>query len=89
MFAVGIATVALADAANELAMGIGFSNFFMGFITTLILVIGHVFNIVLGAMSVLVHDLRLNLLEFSGHLDMEWSGFNYNPFRKEESSLKT
>jgi len=25
---------------------------------------------------------RLNLLEFSGHLDMQWSGKEYKPFRE-------
>ena len=47
----------------------------------LILLGGHTLNIVLGGMSVIVHGVRLNLLEYSGHLKMEWSGITYSPFR--------
>ena len=84
LFAVGLATVAIADAFNEMALGIGFNQIHTGILSALILVVGHVFNIILGAMSILVHGLRLNVLEFSGHLNMEWAGFKYNPFRKIE-----
>ena len=35
----------------------------------------------LNALSVLVHGVRLNVLEFSGHLDMEWAGIGFDPFR--------
>jgi V/A-type H+-transporting ATPase subunit I len=34
----------------------------------------------LGGMSFLVHGVRLNTLEFSSHLGLEWSGFTYRPF---------
>jgi V/A-type H+-transporting ATPase subunit I len=47
----------------------------------LILVFGHALNIVMNALSVIVHGVRLNLLEYAGnHLGMEWSGYAYNPF---------
>ena len=82
LFAVGLATVAVADAFNKMALGFGFSSLASGFITALILVAGHLFNIVLCAMSILVHGIRLNVLEFSNHMNMEWSGFRYHPFRK-------
>ncbi len=82
LFAVGLATVAVADAFNDLALAFGFDNVVAGFITALILVAGHLFNIVLGSMAILVHGLRLNVLEFSGHLGMEWSGHRYNPFKR-------
>ena len=36
----------------------------------------------LAAMSILVHGLRLNVLEFSNHMSLEWSGHLYDPFRK-------
>jgi V/A-type H+-transporting ATPase subunit I len=32
-------------------------------------------------LGVVVHGVRLNMLEFSGHLGMEWSGYKYTPFR--------
>ena len=46
------------------------------------MVIGHALNIVMGFLSVVVHGVRLNLLEFSGQLGMEGSGIAYEPFRK-------
>ena len=47
-----------------------------------ILLIGHGLNIVMGLLSVVVHGVRLNLLEFSGQLGMEWTGTAYAPFKK-------
>jgi V/A-type H+-transporting ATPase subunit I len=38
----------------------------------------------MGALSVIVHGVRLNMLEFSGHLGMEWTGIPYDPFREKE-----
>jgi V/A-type H+-transporting ATPase subunit I len=43
---------------------------------------GHSFNMVLNVLSVLVHGVRLNTLEFSSHLGLTWSGFSYKPFAK-------
>ncbi|MDP8267038.1 MAG: hypothetical protein P9M07_08915 [Candidatus Aceula meridiana] len=82
LFAVGLATVAVADAFNQMALEIGFGNVATGLATALILVLGHLLNITLGAMAILVHGIRLNVLEFSSHLNMEWSGIAYNPFKK-------
>jgi len=82
LFAIGLASVAVADAFNEMALQFGFDAFFSGMIAVVILVIGHFFNIILGVLSVAVHGLRLNVLEFSNHLSLEWSGFAYQPFRK-------
>ena len=42
----------------------------------------HFLNLILAAMAILVHAIRLNVLEFSGHLSLEWVGYKYNPFRK-------
>lgn len=41
------------------------------YFVVLILLIGHGLNIVMGLLSVVVHGVRLNLLEFSGQLGME------------------
>jgi len=72
LFAVGLATVAVADAANNMSL------FWVIFLHTL--------NVLLAAMAILVHGLRLNVLEFSGHLSMEWSGYSYYPFKKLSNS---
>jgi len=83
LFAVGAATIAVADAFNQMAIGIGGGSIFAGFLTALVLLFGHTLNILLGAMAILVHGVRLNVLEFSSHLNMEWSGVEYAPFKAE------
>ncbi len=82
LFAVGYATVAVAVAFNNMALGSGINSIFSGIMAALILFLGHVLNILLALMAVIVHGIRLNMLEFSGHLDMEWSGIKYEPFRE-------
>ncbi len=79
LFAVGMASLAIAQSFNNMAFG------FKGPLVVaavLILLIGHGLNIVMGLLSVVVHGVRLNLLEFSGQLGMEWAGIAYDPFKK-------
>ncbi|MEM5947708.1 V-type ATP synthase subunit I [Spirochaetia bacterium 38H-sp] len=81
LFAVGLATIALAQAFNDMA--IGAANGVVGIIIAfLILLVGHALNLVMSALSVVVHGIRLNLLEFAGHLGMEWTGIPYSPFKE-------
>jgi V/A-type H+-transporting ATPase subunit I len=54
--------------------------FFM--VAVVLLVFGHGLNMVLNLLSVVVHGVRLNTLEFSQHLGMTWSGTKYSPFRE-------
>jgi V/A-type H+-transporting ATPase subunit I len=82
LFAVGYATLAVASSFNHMALRIGFNNILGGFICALILFLGHGLNILLGLMAVIVHGIRLNMLEFSSHLGMQWSGIEYKPFRE-------
>lgn len=82
LFAVGMATVAVADAFNKMAQGIGFDNFFTCLGALLILLVAHSLNIALGPMAVLVHGVRLNVLEFCGHLGIQWTGIIYKPFKE-------
>jgi V/A-type H+-transporting ATPase subunit I len=81
LFAVGYATLAVADTFNTMALSLGRSNFILGLTAAIILFLGHSLNIILGLMSVIVHGIRLNMLEFSGHLNMQWSGLEYKPFK--------
>jgi V/A-type H+-transporting ATPase subunit I len=86
LFAVGLAGVKVEEAFNSMAMGFGFA--FPGIIgLILVLFLGHSLNMVLGVMSVIVHGIRLNMLEFSGHLGLEWSGREYKPFKLRASTL--
>lgn len=79
LFAVGMASLAIAQSFNNMASGFNGPLVIVG---AAIMLIGHVLNIVMGFLSVVVHGVRLNLLEFSGQLGMEWSGTAYDPFRK-------
>lgn len=82
LFAVGMAGVAIADGFNAMAARIGVESIgaIIGSIFTVIL--GHVLCLVLGPLSVLVHGIRLNLLEFSGHANISWSGLAYKPLKE-------
>jgi len=85
LFAVGLAGVAIADAFNAMAAGIIKKGDFLTIIASvLVVVFGHALNIILGPMSVLVHGVRLNVLEFCGHANVTWNGFAYKPFGRKE-----
>jgi len=81
LFAVGLATLAIAETTNTLASGFG--NGVVALTAGIvILIIGHGLNIILGIISVLVHGVRLNVLEFSGHANVTWSGFTFEPLKE-------
>ena len=82
LFAVGYASVTVASSFNNMAVGNGIQSILAGFVAALVLFLGHSLNIALGLMSVIVHGVRLNVLEFSGHLNMQWAGKPYKPFKK-------
>ncbi len=79
LFAVGLAGVKIAETFNQL--GGQFSGSWTIVFGIIIIVIGHTLNIVLGLMAILVHAVRLNILEYSGKVGVEWSGFKYEPFK--------
>jgi V/A-type H+-transporting ATPase subunit I len=81
LFAVGLAGVAIADTTNSMASGLGTGIIAMA-AGIIIVIIGHSLNVVLGPMSVLVHGVRLNVLEFSGHASVTWSGVPYEPLKE-------
>lgn len=82
LFAVGLASLEVAKSFNAMALSLG-SGVFAVIGTVLILFFAHALNITLCCMSLIVHGVRLNMLEFSGHLNMEWSGFAFRPFKKQ------
>ena len=81
LFAVGLAGIEIAKSFNGIAAGFGTSAGGL-IIGGVILLFGHALNMAMGALSVVVHGIRLNMLEFSGHLGMEWSGKPYKPFKE-------
>lgn len=82
LFAVGSAGFAVANAFNEMALAGGWHGVGAGLVSAFILFFGHALNILLSAMGVLVHGVRLNTLEFSSHLGVQWSGIPYRPFAR-------
>jgi V/A-type H+-transporting ATPase subunit I len=82
LFAVGLASFKIAESFNNIAAGFGFDTFGGIIMTIFVLLLGHGLNLIMGLMSVLVHGVRLNLLEFSGRLGIEWSGMPYHPFKR-------
>jgi V/A-type H+-transporting ATPase subunit I len=81
LFAVGLATVEIAKSFN--AMATGMADGALGIVlASIVLLLGHSLNLAMGALSVVVHGVRLNMLEFSGHLGMEWTGRPYKPFKE-------
>jgi V/A-type H+/Na+-transporting ATPase subunit I len=79
LFAVGFATFIVASSFNQMAADIA-GGVVGTAVAAVILFLGHAINIILAVMAVVVHGIRLNMLEFSGHLNMQWSGKAYQPF---------
>ena len=81
LWAVGLAGAAISATVNELA-GPLLGNFMFMVFAIILLVFGHGLNMILNVLSVIVHGIRLNTLEFSSHLDMSWSGHKFKPFEE-------
>ena len=82
LWAVGLAGAAISATVNELA-GPLLGNFMFMILAIILLVFGHGLNMILNILSVIVHGIRLNTLEFSSHLDMSWSGYKFEPFKEQ------
>ena len=80
LWAVGLAGAAISATVNELA-GPLLGNLLFAVLAIILLVFGHGLNMILNVLSVIVHGIRLNTLEFSSHLDMSWSGHKFKPFK--------
>jgi len=81
LFAVSMAGLAVANTTNYLASGFG-TGIIALVAGAVILLSGHSLNLILGLMSVLVHGVRLNVLEFSGHANVTWSGSAFEPLKE-------
>ncbi len=86
LFALGLASASLALTFNDLARQVAAEVPGLGLLfAILILLVGHVLNLLLSVMSGVVHGLRLNFIEF-----YNWAllgeGYPFRPFRKKEAS---
>lgn len=82
LFAVGLASVKVAENFNSMALGMNLPLAVKIPAVALILLLGHGLNLAMGALSILVHAVRLNTLEFSSHKGISWSGYAYDPLRR-------
>jgi len=83
LWAVGLAGGAIASTVVTMA-GPMLGHFIFFIFGVVLLVFGHGLNLVLNVLSVLVHGVRLNTLEFSGHVGLTWAGTAYKPFKEDE-----
>ena len=88
LFAVGLASVKVAENFNSMATGLMAGDgalwvkALMSVAMVAILVVGHGLNLAMAGLSILVHAVRLNTLEFSNHKGVSWAGYAFRPFRK-------
>ncbi len=75
LMAVGLASAVLAGAFNDMATNVNFLP-----ATALIMILGHSLNLALCMIALFAHGVRLNMLEFSNNLGMQWTGQAYRPF---------
>ena len=80
LFAVGLASVQVAANFNSMALDLGLPIWIKWLPLVLILAIGHGLNLAMAGLSVLVHAVRLNTLEFSNHKGVSWAGYSFRPF---------
>ena len=82
LFAVGYASLQVAKNFNEMAVGLDLPVWAKVVPMVLILLLGHGINFALAGLSILVHAVRLNTLEFSNHKGLTWSGYDFRPFKR-------
>lgn len=77
LMAVGLASGVLAASFNDLALSTGF-----WLLAIPIMIMGHALNIGLALIALFAHGVRLNMLEFSNNLGMQWTGYSHKTFVK-------
>jgi len=78
LMAVGLAGSVLAVSFNDLAFKVPFRP-----LTVLVLIAGHGLNLGLCLIALFAHGVRLNMLEFSNNLGVQWTGYAYEPFSQQ------
>ena len=81
LFAVGLAGACIAGSFNGMAFDLAQVSVWLLPAGIIVALVGHALNIALALLSVLVHAVRLNTLEFSNHTGLSWSGQSFNPFK--------
>ena len=87
LFAVGLASVKVAENFNNMALSIFnctdlvWVKPVLAVFMALVLLFGHGLNFAMAGLSILVHAVRLNTLEFSNHKGISWAGYAFRPFK--------
>jgi V/A-type H+-transporting ATPase subunit I len=76
LMAIGLAGSVLAVSFNEMTSSLPIVAMIP------LIIIAHALNVALSIISLLAHGVRLNMLEFSNNLGMQWSGYAYEPFSR-------
>lgn len=84
LYALGLAGMMLASTFNTLGMQIAEANYFI--LGGLVILLGHITNIVIGIMGGVIHGLRLNFLEWY-HYSFEGGGSMLKPLKRLNRSL--
>ena len=81
LFALGLAGGMLGQAFNNLALSVKGDGIVTWIPFILILVIGHVMNILLSGLGAFVHPMRLTFMEYFKNAGYEGKGAAYNPLK--------
>ncbi|MCF8335815.1 MAG: ATPase [Bacteroidales bacterium] len=82
LFAIGISTAILGFVINEIALTFGEIPYVGPVVFVLILVIGHIGNLLISSLSSFVHPMRLTFVEFYNNAGFSGGGKKYKPFTK-------
>lgn len=82
LFAIGISTAILGFVINEIALTFGEIPYAGPVVFVLILVIGHLGNLLISSLSSFVHPMRLIFVEFYKNAGFTGGGKKYKPFTK-------
>lgn len=82
LFALGLAGGMLGAAFNDLAMMVKGDSIITWLPFILILLFGHVLNVLMSALGSFVHPLRLTFVEYFKNAGYEGKGAKYNPLTK-------
>ena len=85
LFAVGLASYFIASAFNDLSVQVAQTATW--FAAVPILIFGHGLNIGLATIAIFAHGVRLNMLEFSNNVGVQWSGYAYRPFATKQGTI--
>lgn len=82
LLALGLATSVIAGVINTIALMIGETPFIGPVLMVIILIVGHLGNILINCLSGFIHTARLQFVEFFGKF-YEGGGKSFNPFQRE------